>query len=128
MIPVSEVMTRGVYTAAPEDTLASAARTMREADVGVLPVCEDRHLVGIVTDRDIAVRAVAERLSPDDGMLGDIMTEQVRWCYEDASVEEALETMNDAQVRRLPVVDHQRHVVGLVSLADAAIGSAMHER
>jgi CBS domain-containing protein len=91
------------------------------------PKIAEEFMVHVVTDRDIAVRAVAERLSPEDGILGDVVTEDVRWCYENASVEEAIKTMNDARVRRLPVVSHQRNVVGLVSLADAVIGNTVQE-
>jgi CBS domain-containing protein len=117
---VNELMTRGVRTAAPTDTLCDAAQAMEELDVGVLLVCDGERLVGVITDRDIAVRGVAQRLSPDRTHLDVIMTGEVRWCFDDSTVEEALRTMSELQIRRLPVIDRDRRLVGVLSLGDAA--------
>jgi len=120
MTQVNELMTRGVRTAAPTDTLCDAAQAMEELDVGVLPVCDGDRLVGVVTDRDIAVRGVAQKLPPESTHLDAIMSGQVRWCFDDVSVEEALRTMGELQIRRLPVVDRERRLVGVLTLGDAA--------
>lgn len=121
MARVNELMTRGARTVAPEDTLCTAAQTMEELDVGVLPVCNGERLVGVVTDRDIAVRGVAKQLPPESTHLDAIMSGQVRWCFDNTSVEEALRTMSELQIRRLPVIDREYRLVGMLSLGDVAV-------
>lgn len=120
MTHVSEVMTHGVRTLSPQDTMQRAARTMSDLNVGALPVCDGEKLVGMVTDRDITVRGVAQGCSPDSTTLRELMSPEVRWCFDDAPLDEALEQMRDAQIRRLPVIDHERHLVGMLSLGDVA--------
>lgn len=122
MTRVADVMTRGVRTVAPSDTVAMAARLMEEMDVGSLPVCDDDEgLVGIVTDRDIVVRAVAHGRAADATRLEDVMTPDPQACFEDQPVEEVSQSMRDAQVRRMPVIDRDHHVIGVVSLGDLAV-------
>ena len=116
---VQDIMTRAVHSVQPGDTIADAARSMAENDVGVLPVIEGSDLVGIVTDRDIAVRAVAARIDPSSPVRR-IMSEDIATCSPDDDVEDALETMSNEQVRRLPVCDDRDEVVGIIGIADAA--------
>lgn len=118
MQTVSEVMTRGIRTMAPSDTVTAAAQAMRELDVGALPVCDGVRLVGMVTDRDIVVRSVAQERV--DAPLAEVMSEGLLYCREDDSVESALESMRRQQVRRLPVVDEEKRLVGMLSLGDVA--------
>jgi len=121
MRQVSDVMTRGVRTLAPNDTLLKAAQAMEELDVGVIPVCEGEQLLGVVTDRDIVVRGVAQGCPAEGTRLEDIMSRDPQCCFDDQPVEEVLEQMRDAQIRRMPVVDHDEHLVGILSLGDVAV-------
>jgi CBS domain-containing protein len=118
---VCDVMTRDVAVVRPDDTVRRAARMMDELNVGSLPVCDGRRLVGMITDRDITVRAVAAGDGPGTKVC-NAMSQHVRWCYEDAPVEEVMATMKDVQIRRIPVVDHQKTLVGIVALGDLAAG------
>ena len=117
---VSELMTREVVTVSPDATLQDAAKLMARIDAGVLPVVENGRLMGIVTDRDIAVRGVGKGKDPASTPARDIMSAEVKFTYEDDDVDDVAETMADLQVRRLPVVNRDRNVVGIVSLADIA--------
>jgi CBS-domain-containing membrane protein len=85
-----------------------------------LPVCDGDRLVGIVTDRDITVRGVAQGRPADRTPLSEVMTQEVCWCYEDQTVDEVAEEMEDIRIRRLPVVDREKHLVGMVTLGDVA--------
>lgn len=116
---VSELMTPSVETILPMDSLQQAATQMRELDVGSLPVCEDGRLKGMITDRDITIRGVADNKPADTG-VGEIMTAGVTWCYEDQEIQEAAELMKDKQLRRLPVLDRDRNLVGILAQADLA--------
>ena len=120
MTQVADVMTRGVRTLSPNDTMRLAAQAMGELDVGVVPVCDGTKLVGMVTDRDIAVRGVAQGRLPDATPLREVMSTDPLWCFDDEPLEQAMAQMRDAQVRRLPVVDHDRHLVGILAMADIA--------
>lgn len=120
MTQVAEVMTRSVRAMAPNDSLQLAARAMDELNVGVIPVCEGDHVVGLVTDRDIVLRAVAQDRPASATPLSAVMTHLVQFCYEDQPLEEVVERMEHAQIRRLPVLDHQERLVGMLSLGDAA--------
>jgi CBS domain-containing protein len=120
MTQVSQAMTRGVRTLAPDDTLTKAAQLMEEIDTGVVPVCDGQQLVGLVTDRDIVVRAIAHGRSADDTTLREVMSTDLSWCYEDQAVEEVLDQMRDAQIRRMPVLDRNKQLVGILSLGDVA--------
>jgi len=118
---VSEVMTRGAACIDVNATLQEAAAKMKSLDVGPLPVCDQDRLVGMVTDRDITVRATAEGESPTVIRVGDVMTPEVLYCFEDDLVSEAAELMQERQVRRLVVLNRLKRLVGIVSLGDLAI-------
>ena len=117
---VSEAMTRGVNLASPGQTIREAARAMADKDTGVLPVGENDRLVGMVTDRDIAVRAVAEGKGPDT-KVSEVMTPGVEYCFEDQDLDEVARQMGSKQVRRLPVLDRNKRLVGILSLGDVAV-------
>ena len=121
MTQVHEVMTRGVRTVAPGDTIVQAAKALEELEVGVLPVCDGSRLVGVVTDRDIAVRGVAREIDLGASPVKQIMTADAYWCYADDTVDEALSQMSAVQIRRLPVVDRDKRLVGILSLGDMAL-------
>ena len=116
---VSEVMTRDVRVANPDETIQQAARLMASLDAGILPVGEKDRLVGMITDRDIAIRGIAEGKGPD-AKVREVMTEDVKYCFDDQDVEEVTRNMGDIQVRRLPVVDRDKRLVGILSLGDVA--------
>ena len=121
---VSEVMTREVRVVGPDRSVREAARLMDQLNVGVLPVCDGERLLGIITDRDITVRATAAGLDPDEVDVRKIMTEDVRWCFEDEAVEDVAQMMGDVQIRRIPVVDRNKRLVGIVALGDLATDRA----
>lgn len=114
---VSEVMTTGVEVVGPEDSLRAAAEKMKRLDVGPLPVCDGRRVLGMVTDRDIVVRGVAEGLS-HDAPVSKVMTPQVEWIFMDQDVTVAAKRMRDEQIRRLIVLDNDKKLVGMLSLGD----------
>ena len=116
---ISDIMSRDVQVARPEDTLRDAAETMARIDVGSLPICDGRRLLGIVTDRDIVVRGLAKGLGADSGVT-QVMTEGVEYCFEDDDLVEVSDKMAASQIRRIPVVDRDRNLVGIVSLGDVA--------
>ncbi|HEX5777096.1 MAG TPA: CBS domain-containing protein [Caulobacteraceae bacterium] len=116
---ISDIMSRDVQVARPEDTLRDAAETMARIDVGSLPVCDGRRLQGIVTDRDIVVRGLAKGLGPDSGVT-QVMTEGVEYCFDDDDLVEVSDKMAASQIRRIPVVDRDKNLVGIVSLGDVA--------
>jgi CBS domain-containing protein len=116
---VSNAMTRNVKVASPSQTIRDAARMMAEIDAGSLPVGDNERLVGMITDRDIAVRAVAEGKSPET-KVSDVMSKEVLYCYDDQDVEEVSRNMGDVKVRRLPVVNRDKRLVGIISLGDLA--------
>src|SRR4051812_32266960 len=119
---VKDVMTRGAECARPDDTLQEAARRMKDLDVGPLPVCGDNdRLVGMLTDRDIVVRAVAEGHDPRTVKVRDAMTEGVSYCFEDDDVAEAARLMREKQIRRLVVLNRDKRLAGIVSLGDLAV-------
>lgn len=120
MKTVAEVMTREVRRLAPGDSPLQAAQAMQELNVGAIPVCEGERLVGMVTDRDIVVRCVAREADPRSCKLSDIMSGHVRTVREDDDLQDVLREMSSAQVRRMPVVDPQERLVGIVSLGDIA--------
>lgn len=118
---INEVMTPNVRVVSPHDTLQFAAQLMEEIDVGLLPVTENEELIGTLTDRDITIRAVAQGLSPEETQVSEVMTSDALYVFEDQSVEEAAQDMSDFQVRRLPVLNRENHLVGIVALADLAL-------
>ena len=121
---LKDVMTRDVKLADPNMTLKEVAAQMRDGDFGVLPVGENDRLVGVITDRDITVRAVAAGKDPNGTKVREVMSEGVTWCYEDASTEEAARLMSEKQIRRLPVINRDKRLVGIVALGDFAVESS----
>jgi CBS domain-containing protein len=113
-------MTTGVQLTDPTTILKDAATLMRQGDFGLLPVGENDRLVGTITDRDIAIRAVAEGKDPGTTTVREAMSEGIRYCFEDQTVEEAADLMSQAQIRRLPILDRNKRLVGIVALADLA--------
>jgi CBS domain-containing protein len=117
---IRDIMTRNVECVWPDDTLQEAALKMKDLDVGPLPVCDYDHVVGMLTDRDITVRAVAEGRDPRSTRVRDVMTRNVVSCSEDDAVEEAARLMQERQIRRLLVLDSDKRLIGIVSLGDLA--------
>jgi CBS domain-containing protein len=119
---VTNVMTKGAECVRPTNSLQEAAQRMRNLDVGTLPVCGgDDRLVGMITDRDITVRAVAEACDPRTTTVQGVMTPDVVYCFEDQDVQEAAQRMQEYQVRRLVVLNREKRLAGIVSLGDLAV-------
>lgn len=116
---VREAMTGDVCLASPDWSIREAARAMADRDIGSLPVGENDRLVGMVTDRDIAVRAVAEGLDPD-AKVRDVMSLEVMYCFDDEDLDDVTHNMGDIKVRRLPVVNRDKRLVGIIALSDLA--------
>jgi CBS domain-containing protein len=116
---IAEIMSRDVRIARPTDSIQHAARVMAEIEAGALPVGEDDRLVGMLTDRDIAVRAVAAGLGPDCPVR-EVMTHDVKYVYEDETIDDLARNIAILQVRRLPVLSRDKRLVGIVSLSDLA--------
>lgn len=116
---VRDAMTRDAKVASPQDTVRAAAELMAKLDVGILPVRTGDRLVGMITDRDIAIRAIGMGRGPDTP-IAEAMTSDVKYCFEDEDVEAACQSMGDLQVRRLPVLNRDKRLVGIVSLSDFA--------
>ena len=117
---IRDVMSRDVKLASPNDTVREAAEMMAEIDAGSLPVGEGDRIVGMVTDRDIALRAVARGKAPDECRVRDIMSPEIKYVYEDESVDDLVRNMGGLQLRRLPVLNRDKRLVGIVSLGDLA--------
>jgi CBS domain-containing protein len=117
---VSEAMTRDVRMTNPAQTIQQAAKLMAECDAGALPVGEGERLVGMITDRDIAIRGIAKGKGPD-AAVRDVMTAEVKYCFEDQDTEEVAKNMGNIQLRRLPVVSRDKRLVGIISLGDLAV-------
>lgn len=118
---ISEIMTAKFEMIDSTNSLREAAQQMKSLNVGFLPVKEGTMLIGVVTDRDIVVRALAEGLNPDSTQVKDIVSSEIVYCYEDDNIEDAARLMEEHQVRRLIVTDHDRTPVGIVSLGDIAV-------
>jgi CBS domain-containing protein len=118
---LKEVMTPHVEVIAPEATIREAAEKMRHLDIGPLPVCEGERLVGMVTDRDITVRAVAEGRDPVTTLVREVMTPDLVYGFDDQEVEDAARLMEQYQIRRLPVLNRHKRLVGIVALGDLAV-------
>ncbi|MEW6325950.1 MAG: CBS domain-containing protein [Nitrospirota bacterium] len=120
---LKDLMTRDIETVGPDDALQTAARKMRARDVGFLPVCEGDHVMGVLTDRDITIRATAEGLDPKTAAAREVMTTAVVCCYEDESIDEAAQLMKENQIRRLMVLNRDnKRLVGIIALGDLATG------
>ena len=123
MQKLKDLMSRDVKVISPDMSIREAAREMRDGDFGMLPVGENDRMIGTISDRDIAIRAVAE--GKDTGTkVRDVMSEGIAWAFEDDSVEEAVKIMSKRQVRRLPVVNRDKRLVGIVALGDFAVESS----
>jgi len=129
MKTIADIMSRDVTSVSPEETIRRAAELMDDLDVGALPVTEGHRLVGMITDRDITIRATAAGLGPEETLVTEVMSEDICYCYEDQSVEEVMEDMGDIQVRRVPVVSRDDHrLAGIVAMADLVRDEAMEGR
>lgn len=124
---IQDVMTDDVDLIEANTTLAQAARLMRDDDIGVLPIAENDRLIGMITDRDIVLRAVAEGKDPSATPVREAMSKAVLYCFDDQSTEEVAANMGRNQVRRLPVLNRDKRLVGIVSLGDLSIGGAAGE-
>jgi CBS domain-containing protein len=122
---VAEIMTRDVLLASPGQKLRDVAAEMEKHDIGVMPVGENDRLVGIITDRDIAVRGISHGLGPD-APVRDVMSGDVRYCFEDEDIDDLVQNMADEQIRRLPVLNHDKRLVGIISLGDIAVSQDGH--
>jgi CBS domain-containing protein len=120
MRKISEVMTTDVKVVRPDEPIQTAALHMAELDVGAIPVCDGKRLQGMVTDRDITIRAVAQGLGGDT-KVSEVMTRDIVWCEEDETTQDVLDRMADAQIRRIPVIDRDRNLIGIVALGDLAL-------
>ena len=120
MTMVSDVMTRGVRTMSPRETLVQAAQAMQALNVGAIPVCDGDKLLGMVTDRDIVLRGVAQNCAIQSTPLSAVMSGDTCCCFEDQTLDEAAAQMREKQIRRMPVVDRDKHLVGMLSLGDLA--------
>jgi CBS domain-containing protein len=116
-----DMMTANIEEISADATLMQAAEKMKLLDIGAIPVRENDRLVGMITDRDIAVRAVAEGRDPREMPVRDAMSSDIFFCYEDESVESAAKLMEEKQIRRLPVFDRSQRAIGIVSLGDLAV-------
>lgn len=123
---VAEVMTTGVQLASPDQTVQEVAQLMAEADTGAVPIGENDRLVGMITDRDIAIRVTAEGKDPRETRVRDVMSQEIRYCFEDDDVEDVAENMAQQQVRRLPVLDRRKRLVGILSVGDLATQQPPH--
>ena len=116
---VREAMTNEVRVTSPDRSIRDAARLMAEIDAGALPVGENDRLVGMITDRDIAVRAVAEGKSLETN-VSDVMSKEVLYCFHDEDLDDVARNMSDVKVRRLPVLNREKRLVGILSFGDLA--------
>ncbi|PBB87708.1 MULTISPECIES: CBS domain-containing protein [unclassified Mesorhizobium] len=116
---IRSCMTKDVTIANPEQSIRDVAQMMERLDAGAVPVADGDRLVGMITDRDIAIRGVAAGKGPD-AKVGDVMSPEVKYCFDDDDVERVLENMGDLQVRRLPVLNRDKRLVGIVSIGDLA--------
>lgn len=121
MQTVQEIMTRQVEVVRPDAPIREAAEMMRSLDVGSLPVCDGQRLVGMITDRDITIRAIADGRDPGQTPVADAMTPEIVYCYDDQDVREVAHLMEERQIRRLPIISRDKQLVGIVSLGDLAV-------
>ena len=121
---VNEIITHDPEVIRPETALIEAAQKMKSLDIGMLPVCDGDRLVGVITDRDITVRGVAQGYDPKTARVQEVMTPEVIYCFDDEDVKEAAKKMEEKQVRRLPVLNREKRLVGIVSLGDLAVRTA----
>lgn len=118
---VNEIITHDPEVIRPETALIEAAQKMKSLDIGMLPVCDGDRLVGVITDRDITVRGVAQGCNPKTARVQEVMTPEVIYCFDDEDVKDVAKKMEEKQVRRLPVLNREKRLVGIVSLGDLAV-------
>jgi CBS domain-containing protein len=118
---VNEIITHDPEVIRPETALIEAAQKMKSLDIGMLPVCDGDRLVGVITDRDITVRGVAQGYDPKTARVQEVMTPEVIYCFDDEDVKDVAKKMEEKQVRRLPVLNREKRLVGIVSLGDLAV-------
>jgi CBS domain-containing protein len=122
---LADIMTRDVEVLHPDDSMEKAAQKMRDRGIGFLPVCDGKRLLGVISDRDMAVRVIAEGKDPRLVASRECLSSPVKYCYEDQEVSDAAQIMHDEQIRRLVVLDrHSKQMVGVISLGDIATNSA----
>ncbi|HTD67471.1 MAG TPA: CBS domain-containing protein [Candidatus Limnocylindria bacterium] len=120
---VQEILTRDPEVIHPDATICEAARKMKERDIGMLPVCDGERLVGSITDRDLAIRAIAQGYDTLSTKVRDVMTSGIRCCFEEDSLQKAARVMEKEQIRRLPVLNSAKRLVGIISTGDLAVRS-----
>ena len=120
MHQIKEIMSRDVQVISPDATIAEAAKCMRDGDFGMMPVGENDRMIGAISDRDIAVRGLAEGRDAS-AKVRDVMSEGIHWAFEDDPVERAAQIMSEHQIRRLPIVNRDKRLVGIVALGDLAV-------
>lgn len=118
---VKDIMTKNVRIADPDQKIDEIAKLMRDEEFGVMPVGENDRLIGMITDRDICCRAVADDRDPKTTTVRDIMSEELLYCFEDKNVEDILENMAEQQIRRMPVLSKEKRLVGIISLGDISL-------
>ena len=121
MSKLKEIMTPQVDTISPDATAEDASAKMKDLNVGAIPVCDEDGLIGMLTDRDLVVRVMAQRRDPKAVRVGEAMTPEVSYCFEDDDVEKAAHVMSQKQIRRLPILSSSKKLVGIVSLGDLAV-------
>ena len=124
---VNEIITHDPEVIRPETALIEAAQKMKSLDIGMLPVCDGDRLVGVITDRDITVRGVAQGHDPKIARVSEVMTPEVIYCFDDEDVKDVAKKMEEKQVRRLPVLNREKRLVGIVSLGDLAVRTGKEE-
>ena len=124
MHKLKDVMSRDVQVISPDDPIQEAAQQMRAGNFGMMPVGENDRMVGAISDRDIAIRVVADGMDPGSTRVRDVMSEGIVWAYEDDSVDLAAKLMSEHQIRRLPILNADKRLVGIVALGDFAVESA----
>jgi CBS domain-containing protein len=120
MHQIKDIMSRGVQVISPDATIAEAARCMRDGDFGMMPVGENDRMIGAISDRDIAVRGLAEG-KDGTAKVRDVMSDGIHWAFEDDPVEKAAQIMSEHQIRRLPIVNRDKRLVGILALGDLAV-------
>ncbi len=116
-----DIMTRNVEVVSAGASLKDAAKKMKDLDVGLIPVCDGDRLKGVLTDRDITIRATADGRDPSKTKVSEVMSTDLAYCLEDQEVEEAVSVMEARQIRRLPIVNQDKRLIGIISLADIAV-------
>lgn len=119
-MPIKDIMTRNVKVVGPEEPIQRAAQRMAEENVGFIPVCDGGRVIGVITDRDVTIRAVAQAADARTTPVRQAMTEDVTWCYEDEDIDRTSQLMKEKQIRRVLVVDRNKRLVGVVALGDLA--------